>query len=92
MLAIGYVLIFLLELAGLVRAFRLRRGFGLLVFLDLGIAAAALAAMKYFDQLSARNTAAGWAYFPEAFSSLCAAVGFGLLGLITAAVWLLRKK
>ena len=92
MLALIYVLIFLLALGMLIRSVRIKRGFGPAVLLDLVAAAAALVAMGYYDRLSQRNALAGWAYFPEVFSSLCAAVVFGLLALVGVAIWLLRRK
>ena len=92
MLTALYVFAFLVLLLGLIRAFRHRRRFGVLVPLDFLAAAGALGAMWYFDTLSAREAMVGWAYFSEVFASLCASVCFVVLGLITLVLWLLRKQ
>ena len=91
MLTALYMILFLVLVLGLVRAFRLRRGFGRLILAELICAAGALGGMWYFDTLTARESMIGWAYFSEVFTSLCAAVCFCLLVLITAVIWLLRK-
>lgn len=91
MLTALYIFLFLAFVAGLIRVFRRRRGFGWLIGLELLAAAASLGAMGYFDALSQREAMVGWAYFSEVFSSLCAAVCFGVLTLITVVLRLLRK-
>ena len=92
MLTVVYILLFLLQLLGLVRGIRRNRGLGLLAVLDLAAAAAALGLMGYYDALSARGSMTGWAYFPEVFASLCAAAAFALMALAALVFYLIEKR
>ena len=46
----------------------------------------------YFDTLPGFGMMAGFAYFPEVFSSLCAIVAFTMLTFVTLLCWLFRRK
>ena len=44
----------------------------------------------YFDTLPGFGIMPGFAFFPEVFASLCAALVFTLLSFVTLLLWLLR--
>ena len=92
MLAVIYVLLFLLQLFLLVRCFRRRTGWGLQLALNIASTVISGGLIWYFDRLSNTVAMAGWAYFMEVFYSICACGGFFLLTLISTVGSLLVTK
>ena len=92
MLAVIYVLLFLLQLFLLVRCFRRRSGWGKLLAVNIVSTVLAFGAMWYFDTLPGYGMAPGWAFFTEVFYSLCAGAAYFFLTLISALCALLRQK
>ena len=92
MLAVIYILLFVLQVFLLIRCFRSRSGWGKLLILNFAASALACGMAWYYDSLTGTVALAGWAYFREVFYSLCAALVYGLQILIAFLGMMLRKK
>ena len=91
MLKVLYIVLFAAQVFGLVRCFRAGKGLGKLALCNLASVVLSGGLVWYYDTLPGYGIMPGFAYFPEVFASLCAAVAFFLLTLVTTLCWLLRK-
>ena len=91
MLKLLYFLLFAAQVWGLIRCFRVRKGLGKLALCNAASLLLALVLLWYYDTLPGYGMMPGFAYFSEVFTSLCAAVVFFVLTLVTTLCWLLRK-
>ena len=87
-----YILFFLLQVFGLIRACVKKRSLKLLLIGNILSVLLSCFLLWYFDTLPGFGMMPGFAYFPEVFTSLCAGVAFAVLTLVTALIALIRKK
>lgn len=92
MLSWVYVILFALQVLWLIRAWRVKRGIGRVLVCNILSIGLACFLLWYFDTLPGYGLMPGFAYFPEVFCSLCAAVVFAVLALASFLCWLYHKK
>ena len=92
MLGLFYGLLFAVQLVHLIRAWRRKQPGKFLLAGNILSVLLSCFLLWYYDTLPGVGIMPGFAYFPEVFSSFCAAVCFGCPTLVTLLYRIFRKK